>query len=877
MGLRYTPHWLLCFLFILIGNDALAVGGIRGLITNAKNELLPFASIVVRNTTLGTMSNADARYELALSPGKYEIVFQYLGYQTQIRPVEVWESYVQLDVVLQEQTVTLQELKVQASKEDPAYTIMRKAIAKSRFHTLQVQSYTARVYTRGGGRLTDSPFFLRNKLKKEGIDPNTVYFTESVADISFQQPHTFRQKVLSIRSNMEKFASPNDYLQASFYNPLVGGAVSPLSPKAFAYYRFQYLGIFKDRGFEVSKIKVTPRSQGDNVFEGIIYIIEDQWSIHSLELNTLKSGFRFHIKQLSAPVGQVWMPVSNQIEVKGSFLGFAGEFKYMASVSNYDLKLNPAFTEEVKLIDEKVEKPAPTAQQDNKKGKTTETLEEALAQKKELSRKDLNKLIREQEKRDLKEQRKKTEEPRVAYNDSTVIDSLAYRRDAAFWNEVRTVPLTRLEMESFQRRDSVMQREEAKATRDTLKKNTSRFEWGHLLGGHTYRFGKNTQLEYRSPLFSLQFNTIEGWAFHTSLRLSHTLKEKHSVFVRPLMRYSFAREKVTGTLRMGYRGENASFYAEGGQYVSQYNPENPIHPLVNTLWTLLFEQNYMKLYEKKFVALNYQRKLADGLRMRAHLEWADRYELSNNTGYTLIRYHDREYTPNAPVNAEQQIDQALIQHPTALTLNFNLSYQPWLRYSIRNGRKRVINDDSPLLGFQYRKGVASLLGSQVDYDLAELSFRHGFNVGIRGRLYYGATAGAFLNNRALSFPDLRHFAGNQTVLQTGDILNSFRLLDYYHFSTSRNYWHAHALYQFRRFLITQIPLVRMTGLKEAFFAHYLHTGQSQHYWEAGYTLNGILRIFRLEAVASFQGKQYQSFGIRIGLVLNGLKISERED
>jgi hypothetical protein len=150
-------------------------------------------------------------------------------------------------------------------------------------------------------------------------------------------------------------------------------------------------------------------------------------------------------------------------------------------------------------------------------------------------------------------------------------------------------------------------------------------------------------------------------------------------------------------------------------------------------------------------------------------------------------------------------------------------------------------------------------------------------VGIRGRLYYGATAGAFLNHRVLSFPDFRHFAGNQTVLQTGDILNSFRLLDYYRFSTARNYWHAHALYQFRRFLITQIPLVRMTGLKEAFFAHYLHTGQSQNYWEAGYTLNGILRIFRLEAVASFQGKQYQSFGIRVGLVLNGLKISERED
>jgi len=873
-GLRsiFYPFLILLSLFT---TEVLAAGGIRGTITNARKEPLPFASIVVKNTSLGTMSNADARYELTLNPGKYEIIFQYLGYQTVVQPVEVREEYVQLDVVLQDQTVTLQEFQVKARKEDPAYTIMRKAIAKSRFHILQVQSYAARVYTRGGGRLTDSPFFLRNKLKKEGIDPNTVYFTESVADVFYQQnPRVFRQKVLSIRSNMEKFASPNDYLQASFYNPLIAGAVSPLSPKAFAYYKFQYLGIFKDRGFEVNKIRVTPRSKGDNVFEGDLYIIEDLWSIHSLNFFTMKSGFRFDIKQLSAPVNQVWMPISNQIEVKGSYLGFEGEFKYLASVSNYNLKINPAFTEEVKIIDEKVEKPAPVAAP-SKADKTTATLEEALAQKKELRKKDLNKLIRAYEKQEEKERQKKAAEPRVVRNDSTVIDSLAYRRDSTYWNEVRTVPLTRMEVESFTRRDSINQREEAKATSDSLKTNTNKFQWSHLLGGHNYRLSKSTRIDYRSPVYSAQFNTVEGWAFHTSLRLTHSFKDKNSVYLRPLLRYSFAREKLTGTLRMGYKGAKSSFFVEAGQYVSQFNPDDPIHPLVNTLWTLFFESNYMKLYEKKFLALNYQRKVMDGLSMKGNLEWADRFELANGTSYTLIRYRDRAYTSNVPLNEEQ--DQELIAQPQALTFNFNATYQPWVRYSIRNGKKRAINDDSPSFGLHYRKGLSSLLGSQVDYDLMELSLRHAFNVGIRGRLFYGATVGTFLNNRALSFPDYRHLAGNLTVLQTGDLLTCFRLLDYYRFSTASNYWHGHALYQFRKFLITRIPLVRMTGIKEAVFAHYLYTDRSQHYWEVGYTLNGILRLFRVEAVASFQGNQYQSFGIRIGLVLNGLKINERED
>ncbi|MES2733354.1 MAG: DUF5686 and carboxypeptidase regulatory-like domain-containing protein [Bacteroidota bacterium] len=875
----FIRHSLLLGLLFLsfCPTDVLAVGGIRGTIRNAKNEPLAFASIVVKSTAIGTMSNAEAKYELALAPGTYEIIFQYLGYQTLTKSVEIGTGFLQFDAVLLEQIIALQEVQVKAGKEDPAYTIMRKAIAKSKFHLLQVQKYTARLYTRGGGRLTSSPFFLRGKLKKEGIDPNTVYFTESVADISFQQPNTFRQKVLSIRSNMDKLAPPNDYLNASFYEPMIAGAVSPLSPRAFAYYKFQYLGIFKDRGFEVNKIQVIARSKGDNVFEGYIYIIEDRWSLHSLDLNTMKSGFRFNIKQLLSPIQQVWMPVSNQIFVKGSFLGFEGEFKYMASVSNYALQVNPAFKEDIELIDEKVEKPTPApviASAASKKKAKDMTLEEALSEKKELKRKDLNKLIRKYEKQELQKQKNSPQEANVVSNDSTTIDSLAYRRDTTFWSQVRTVPLTKIEVESFTRRDSVMKVEEAKAKKDTLKKNTNKFKPEHLLFGHKYGSGKATEFDYRSPLFSLNFNTVEGFAFNTSLLVTHTFPNKRSVYVRPLVRYAFARRKLTGTLRMGYRGTGTSLFVEGGQYISQFNPDNPIPPIINTIGSLFFESNYMKIYEKKFVAFNYQRKLSDGLSFKGNVEWADRSELFNQTNFTFIRYRDHDYTPNAPENTER--DQEIIAQPRALTLNLNLNYQPWVKHIIRNGKKRMIHNDSPLLGFNYRKGVASMLGSQVDYDRIELSFRHGFDVGVRGRLYYSMTAGAFVNNNKLSLPDYQHFMGNQTILQTGNMLTSFRLLDYYPYSTAHNYFHAHALYQFRKFLFTQIPLVRLTGAKEIVFANYLTTSRSNQYWEVGYGLDGILRLFRLEAVAAFQGNQYQRFGFRIGLTLSGLKVQFSE-
>ena len=88
--------------------------------------------------------------------------------------------------------------------------------------------------------------------------------------------------MISVRSNGDdNDTSPNSYIMGSFYEPTIADAISPLSPKAFGYYKFEYLGTFSDRQYEISKIRVTPRSRGDDVFEGILNIVEDYWSIYN--------------------------------------------------------------------------------------------------------------------------------------------------------------------------------------------------------------------------------------------------------------------------------------------------------------------------------------------------------------------------------------------------------------------------------------------------------------------------------------------------------------------------------------------------------------------------------------------------------------------
>ncbi len=165
----------------------------------------------------------------------------------------------------------------------------------------------------------------------------------------------------------------------------------------------------------------------------------------------------------------------------------------------------------------------------------------------------------------------------------------------------------------------------------------------------------------------------------------------------------------------------------------------------------------------------------------------------------------------------------------------------------------------------YRKGINCVFGSQVQFDQVEIGLKHGVRLGVRGKLDVALTAGKFLNANKLYFMDYQHFLGNRTGIVTSDPIGSYRLLDYYKYSTKDKYFTANAHYHFRKFLLTSIPYVRLAGVTENIFVNYLYTPSSLNYTEVGYGLDGILRLFRLEFAASFQNGTYTESGFRVGI------------
>ncbi len=847
----------------LCSTSVAMAGGIKGIIRSEDGAPLAWATIYVKQLGTGTAANEQGYYEVSLPSGRYDIVYQHLGYESQQRQVEVNDNFVVIDITLKEQVVVLQNVTITAGNEDPAYTIMRKAIAKAKYHTQQIDSFSARVYIKGSGKLKDYPWLAKKALEKEGIKKNRLFVSESVSEIHYKRPDTFREKVISIRSDgRDNNTSPNSFVFGSFYQPMIAETVSPLSPAAFAYYKFEYQGTFKDRNYDVSKIKVIPRSRGDNVVEGMLYIVEDWWSIHSLDFRTTKLGISIDIKQMYAPVDdKAWLPVSQQFFITGKFFGFEFDYTYLATVSNYRITLNPELVvENMVVIDEKLQTEKAREIEKTLSNKS-QPLQQRLEAGQEITRKELKSIMKEYE----KQERKQQADPTVIAISEFKVDSGAYKKDSLYWASIRPVPLTDEEVKGYHITDSLAIEERKKDEGDTLRrsdKNKEGLQPWDLLTGDYYKLGKRTSL-WMEPIQVL-FNPVEGFVLLQRTNWGYALQDslRTRLNFRPAFRYAFARNQLSGTLRFQVRNRKGRIQIEGGRYVQQYNPEEPILPVINSVTSLWGMRNFMKIYEQDFISLHALRILTPRLRTGTTWIYAYRRELFNITNYTWSRRNSEGYLPNAPENLE--MENTGFPNHYAFIGSATVTYQPWLKYRIRNGRRYAIETSSPAFSVRYDQGFPAF-GSGINFNRAEIGYRHILNVGVRGELRMNLQAGRFFKTDSMAFMDYRHFMGNLTVLTTTDPIGSFRLLDYYRYSTAKEYLVANFNYQFRKLLVSTNYKLHLMGIRESIFVNYLGTSTSQNYVELGYAINGILRLFRVEAAAAFQNGTYQSYGFRIGI------------
>ena len=855
---------ILCVLL----SSSMFASGLEGHIYNEAGEPLIGATIFVQSTGQGAVTNADGYYLILLPSGEQTVVFQFLGYEAISKNIKIpSDKRLKLDITLREQTYSLPTLEIKGSDKELANAIMRKAIAKADYHRQQVDKYTTTVYIKGAGRLKKSPRLLRKIIEKEGVDSTRAFTSESVSEITYERPYKYHQKVISIYEKGESNGtSPARFIEASFYNNKVAGdMVSPLAKNAFAYYKFNLEGYFLDRNYGVNKIKVTPRSRGEKVFEGYIYILEDYWSIHSLDLTTYLSGIKININQIFQVVDkEIWMPVTQKYTIDGKFFGFGFEYIYNAISNDYKIEINPDLDASFDVVDNKGELITLTPQA--KVDKESSTLDQ-LNTNKELTRKDLRKIMRKYEKEERKARKEKKD---IVYEESIEIDSLAGKKDSTYWERIRPIPLTKYEEKGYRISDSLAvvdkkkkEKEALTGKKDKPKKSIGFFDF---LTGTYAKIGKHSAFFTKGIHKGFSFDPVEGYSLRETFSFSHLANNRRKILsVTP--RYAFARKElfVKGGLELKVKKANKTannVHLEGGNYIFQYNEEGAILPILNAWENLISERNYIRLFQKKYAKATYHIN-SEKWDFSTSFEWANRSILHNITTQTFWNRENRDYASNIPINNEAILPTQGQQKAAIFTLS--VEGQPWLKYFIKNGKKHMIEGSSPTIGVRYKKGINGFLDSEVNYDFAEVWAKKTFDVRAGTSLWLNVNAGMFFNNKSLGFMDFKHFEGNRLLITDLDPVNSFRLLDYYQYSTKDKYLTIKTQYQFRKFLVSQIPDVWLLGIKENVFVNSLMTPGGNNYWEVGYGIENIFHLFRVEFVASFDGAKYKEWGVLIGV------------
>ena len=878
---RILPTFLFCFISI----GSVLAQGIRGRITDAQGEAVPFANIYITQLSTGTSSNIDGNYELKLPAGNWKILFQYIGYQTQSYDLVIGKTFQVKNVQLITQNYKIPEITILASGEDPAYYIMRRAIALAPYYQKQVSKYSCKVYLKGSGVFEEIPTMAKLLMdKKEVKDLQEPFVLETVSKIDFELPDKIKQEVLAMHSSgKDNNTSPMGMITNNLYDADKYGVVSPVGINALKVYRFHLESVFEDQGFTINKIKVTPKTNGNDVFSGYIYIADLFWNIHSADLKLHIPMTDVNVHQLYAEVNKnTWMPVSLDFDMNFAGLGFKMKFRYVAAITDYNTTLNPAldhtFLEKLnnqqaqdQQLFEKMNTGNSTIQKPSEPKNKVQKQIDQLMEKPALSNRETVKLSRM-----IETETKRNSPPEPLEIKSTFkVSSKQVNNDSAYWVSLRPIPLTATEKVSFVKKDSFLLVSSKPEYQDSVRNFKRKFKAKHLLFGKTYDYSIDSIRHFErfsipnliNPT-SLSFNSVDGLKMELPFSYYKSDSTGHMMRFGPTFAYGFAREKldVSFSYEQRLNGLKNNWFSFGaGTTTADYNRTSGLSSINNAFYTLFLEENYMRFYRRDFLQLAVGRDLVNGLNLKIAVDYSDNSPLTNHSNFSFIDFKDKEIQPNVPVNNtlipwQLEGHQSLVTHAT-------LEYTPHHRYSIRNNTKVYAESKYPTFSINYRGAYSGMFGSDARYDLLKTGIRQKIKFGIDDHISYMVNAGTFLNSSKLYFEDFQHFNTQSTGFAFNSTENSFRLLPFYEFSTQKSFVDAHINWQSRRLILKHLPIIKNSSVSENLFVNFLSTPEMKNYMEAGYGIRQLFLLLNVEGVAGFENGKFRSAGIRVSINL----------
>lgn len=787
MKLKHCRLILSAVLVIL--SHFLSFSQVSGYILDQDGRPLPFATVLINGTSSGTSANLEGYYELELSTeGDYELIYSFVGFISQRISLNYAGSPLERNIRLVSSAIAIKEFVYDGNAEDPAYGIIREVQRKRKFFLEESPAYSCNSYMKGLIKIDTTPDMIlgipfddiledeRNKI---------LYLSESESTLLSDGGGLFKEIIhASVVSGEDQGLSFNSAKEMDFnlyknFYQMPRPLISPIGKNALNFYKYKLKrSYYDDSNRKIYEIELWPKRADDPCYAGKIFIYDKTWDINASELGV--NGKQCYSEGLDTMiVRQQYMdisgtihkfPLNRNIYIRAGILGvqFSGNFN--AVYSSYD-----------------------------------------LGEEKYLSLEEKEEFVYEAE---------------------------ALEKSKDYFDSIRPIPLNSFESVDYTFKDSLLQLEKDPRYRDSLDRVSNKFGVNKLVFGYTWRDSKKDLfITIPSPLESIVFNPVQGRSLSLSPRIvKYNSKRRTNYarldlnlnygFIEKDFRYSLGLERKFNSIT------NDKIRIDLGLGLVDFNDSEMIRPYIASLASLYLHVNPLKLYEKTFASLWFERDLGVLAKLRILGSWEERKSVQNNSDFSYFNT-DGVYQKNSPIPDDISFDQfknSLFKTTLFLRLYPGRKFMTYPERRVYTKSKwPVFNVKATALFYPKATSIKWSLGLRTPKMSLGSWGKSKAIVAIRG----------FLNEDSVQWIDFHHFQGNDIRFNSVKHIDSgYFLMPYYRLSTTNTHLTGIWEHRFDGKILNKVPLIKKMNVSLVGRLGVMVSNQD-HYYECSVGIDRI--------------------------------------
>lgn len=802
---------------------------VKGKVIDAQtNEPIPFVSVNFKSSSIAKNTDFEGNFSFELSKlPSNSLIFSSLGYQTKEFALSKDSLLQNIRMYLPPSEIKLNEVKVYAKGENPAFKIIRSVVERKKENNFKnLEGFDYNSYTKIEVDLNNLGKKLqeRNITKKVSEAINQVgtlkdedgknliptFISESYSHYFFRNNPRLSKEIIE-RTNVKGVGVTDGSLtsqvigstfqQYNFYQNQVEVLnktfTSPIADDwKLVYDYFLMDSVYFGDAF-CYKIDFIPKRKQDLAFSGSIWVEKKSFALAQIDVTISKDANlnfidRIKIQQESEPIGQAWFPVKNRIVVDVANLSESAA-GLLIKFTGYNENINSNTVQDAKFFDQAIE---------------------------------------------------------INPNFSSA--------DSKYWQMVRPEPFSQQEELAFKMIDTIKNIKVIKKYSDLMLLLSSGYKkifTGIELGPLVYSAALNDLEGFRLRLgFRTNTEFSKNWVL--SAYAAYGTKDENWKMGAEVTRIFSRKPWTTLSIKtsndleqVGLRGEDLGLGAIFSAYLRFGTMMRPYYENEHKL------QFQREIKKGIFTTLGFRTRSFEPL-----------FDFSYRTDYRLAEFSPVIHQFNT---SEFFTDLTFARDELAIIND--------------NERLSFGTVKSPTFSVKYVLGARNLLNSDFNYHKLTLKLSHTLNLSYFGKTYYKAESGLILGN--LPYPLLKSHLGNESVFI---ISNAYNLMNNFEF-VSDKYLSFRYLHDFEGLFFNRFPGIKKLKWRTFTTGKFLLGDLSRRnlemnnfgisdtynsfmslnrvpYIELGYGVSNIFKFLRVEAIhrmTHLNNPGISKFGVKI--------------